>query len=51
MSITLLWEDRYDYSTTHTREYGCKCGCVFEVNFIAEAPIILEKPLDKPQRV
>ena len=49
MSITLLWEDTASYSTIHTREYGCRCGCVFEVNFIAEKPTILEKPIDKPQ--
>ena len=41
MAITLLWEDTDSYSTTHTREYECKCGCVFEVNFIAEKPKIL----------
>ena len=51
MTITLLWEDTDGYSTTHTREYECKCGCVFEVNFIAEEPKILEKPIDKPQIV
>jgi hypothetical protein len=49
MSITLLWEDTSSYSTIHTKEYGCRCGCVFEVNFIAEKPTILEKPIDKPQ--
>lgn len=49
MSITLIWEDTDSYSTTHTKEYECKCGCVFEVNFIAEKPKILGKPIDKPQ--
>lgn len=43
MTITLLWEDTNSYSTTHTREYECKCGCEFEVNFIAEEPKILRK--------
>lgn len=49
MTITLMWEDTDSYSTIHTREYECKCGCVFEVNFIAEKPKILKKTLDKPQ--
>lgn len=48
-SITLLWEDTDGYSTTHTREYECKCGCVFEVNFVAKETNILENPIDKPQ--
>lgn len=47
ITITLLWEDTDSYSTTHVREYECKCGCVFEVNFIAEKSKILEKPIDK----
>jgi hypothetical protein len=36
---------------THTREYECKCGCVFEVNFIAENPKILDFPIDKLPKV
>ena len=47
MKIVLTWEDRAVYSTTHTKEYECKCGCVFEVDFIAEEPTILHKPIDK----
>lgn len=46
-TIALMWEDRDGYSTIHTREYECKCGCVFEVNFIASTPTILQKPIDK----
>lgn len=46
-TITLLWEDTDSYSSIHTREYKCKCGCVFEVNFVAENPKILKKPIDK----
>lgn len=35
--ITLTWEDTDSYATVHTKEYEChKCGCTFEVNFIAE---------------
>ena len=49
MTITLLGEDTNKYGTTHTREYGCKCGCVFEVEFVAKISTILEKPIDKPQ--
>ena len=48
MTITLLWRDTDSYSTTHIREYGCKCGCIFEVNFVAENSTILQKPIDKP---
>lgn len=47
MTITLTWEDTDSYSSIHTREYECICGCVFEVNFIAEKPKILNKPIDK----
>ena len=46
-TIELVWEDTDSYSTTRTREYECKCGCAFEVNFIAEKPKILNKPVDK----
>ena len=31
--VELLWEDRDGYSTKTQREYGCKCGCEFEVTF------------------
>ena len=48
MTITLLWRDTDSYSTTHIREYGCKCGCIFEVKFVAENSTILQKPIDKP---
>lgn len=51
LTITLVWEDTEGYSTTHTREYKCKCGCVFEVNFVAEKPKILEFPIDKLPKV
>lgn len=47
MTIALVWVDTSDYSTTHIKEYECKCGCVFEVKFIAEEPTILHKPIDK----
>ena len=47
LTITRLWKDTDSYSTIHTREYKCKCGCEFEVNFIAKAPTILRKPIDK----
>ena len=47
ITFTLTWEDTDNYSTIHTKEYECKCGCVFEVNFIAEKPKILNKPIDK----
>ena len=50
-TITLTWEDTDGYSTTHTQEYECKCGCVFEVNFIAESPKILQNPIDKSQTI
>ena len=29
--LQLLWEDHYDYSTTHIKEYKCGCGCHFEI--------------------
>lgn len=45
-AITLIWEDTESYSTTHIREYKCKCGCVFEVKFTAENPKILQFPID-----
>lgn len=47
MAITLMWEDTSSYSTTHTREYECECGCAFEVDFVATMPTILRKPIDK----
>lgn len=47
MAITLVWEDTSNYSTIHTREYVCKCGCVFEVEFVAKTSTILDKPIDK----
>ena len=40
-TIELVWEDTDKYATIHTREYECGCGCVFEINFIAEEPKIL----------
>ena len=47
MAVVLVWEDTDGYSTTHTREYECKCGCMFEVNYIAEEPKIIKIGLDK----
>ena len=47
MTVELVWEDTDGYSTTHTREYECKCGCMFEVNYIAEEPKIIKMGLDK----
>ena len=47
LTLTLVWEDTSSYSTIHTKEYACKCGCEFEVNFVAKSPIILRKPIDK----
>lgn len=47
MTITMVWEDTANYSTIHTREYECNCGCVFEVNYVAKEPIIINKPIDK----
>ena len=35
-AIELVWEDTDGCSTTHTKEYECKCGCVFEVNFLLQ---------------
>lgn len=49
MTIVLVWEDTDSYSSIHTREYECQCGCVFEVNFIAENPKFLKKPIDKSE--
>ena len=49
-TVDLWWEDTESFSKIHKREYKCRCGCVFEVKFIAEEnPTILENPLDKPQ--
>lgn len=42
MTIVLVWADTDGYSITHTKEYECKCGCSFEVNFIAEEPKIIK---------
>ena len=47
MTIELTWEDMDSYSSIHTKEYECKCGCIFEVNFVAEEPKILKKSIDK----
>lgn len=47
MTITLTWEDTDSYSSIHTREYECNCGCTFEVNFVAEKPKILGITIDK----
>lgn len=44
LTVELIWEDTDVYSHIHTREYKCKCGCVFEVNFVATEPKILSKP-------
>ena len=43
MTIVLVWEDSDKYSTTHTREYECSCGCLFEVNLVAEKPKIFKQ--------
>ena len=51
MTIVLTWEDTDSYSSIHTKEYECKCGCAFEVNFVAEEPKILEKPIDKLKKI
>lgn len=52
-SISLTWQDTDNYSTIHTKEYECyKCGCTFEVNFIAEEKAkILDLPIDKQPKV
>ena len=47
----LMWQDTDNYSTIHTKEYECECGCGFEVNFIAENPKILHLPIDKSAQV
>ena len=47
MKVVLVWEDTNKYSTTYIREYKCKCGCAFEVNFVAEEPKILNNSIDK----
>lgn len=47
MTFTLMFEDTDVYSITHTKEYKCKCGCIFEVSFIAEKPKILKKPIEE----
>lgn len=49
--VELVWQDTDNYGTTHTNEYECKCGCAFEVNFIATAPKILSKPIDKSAEI
>ena len=43
-TVNFVWEDTDVYSNIHTREYKCKCGCVFEINFIATEPKILSNP-------
>lgn len=46
--IELVWQDTDNYNTIHTKEYECKCGCAFEVNFVAEKNAkILHLPIDK----
>ena len=52
-SLTLTWEDTDSYATIHTKEYVCeKCGCTFEVNFVAEKNAkILNLPIDKQPKV
>ena len=49
MTYELLWRDTDSCSTIDTREYECECGCLFEVDFVAENPKILQLSLDKPQ--
>lgn len=40
--VELVWADRSSYSTTHTKEYECGCGCHFEVIFEVKTTNILE---------
>ena len=51
--VLLVWQDTDNYGTIHTKEYECyKCGCTFEVNFIAEEKAkILDLPIDKSTKV
>lgn len=49
--IELVWQDTDNYGTSHTYEYECKCGCAFEVDFVAENPKILQLPIDKQPKV
>lgn len=51
LTVEMTWEDTDVYSTIHTREYKCKCGCEFEVNFTATDTKILHKPIDKNEKV
>ena len=50
-AITMVWEDTDNYSNTHTKEYECKCGCAFEVNFTATNTKFLHIPIDKINKV
>ena len=45
--VEFMWEETDKYSTTHTREYECGCGCAFEVDFEAVKTKILCLLLDK----
>lgn len=41
--VELVWADRSSYSTTHTKEYECGCGCHFEVIFEVKTIKILKE--------
>jgi hypothetical protein len=51
--ISLTWQDTDNYIEVHTKEYECyNCGCVFEVDFVAEKKAkILDLPIDKQPKV